>query len=276
MKIGVATWGIEGGALPAKVARFGELGFGAVSFFPPQLPEIGERLDEIADVLKEHDLHATFHLGFGASDRQEEAPPLEEQFALVLRSQERTQRVRCVTFDAAYFMDVQPDGNAFDQAATVAGLKLALERLAPHAIQIGIETWLINMKLPQLAETQTLVGDERLGLLLDIGHLNIGLHTNALDVASGEEYISRLPLKIIELHVHDNDGAKDNHWPLGRGNLDLDCVMSAILQTGSDGVATVEASPDVEDRSFNNPEAFARIDDTRRLLAAAIDRPHSG
>jgi len=275
MRIGVATWGIEGGDIVAKVERFAELGFGAVSFYPPQFAEVDDRIDDLSGVLDRLDIEMTFHLGVGAADAKDEAPDLEGQFALIARCQERSGRVRCATFDPGYFLESQT-GKYFALDATVAALKLALGALSPHAIPVGIETWLISMQLEQLQEIQEGVGDDRLGLLLDIGHLNIGLHTGELKAGSCEEYISQQPFRIIELHVHDNDGVKDEHWPLGKGNLDLGRMMSAIVQSGFDGVATVEVMPDVEDRSMGNPVVFERLDDSRQRLEATMGGPTAG
>lgn len=275
MRVGVATWGIEGGDIVAKAERFAELGFGAVSFYPPQFAEVNDRIDDLAGVLDRHDVEATFHLGVGAADGKDEAPDLEGQFALIARCQEKSGRVRCATFDPGYFLESQV-GKFFALDATVAALKLALGTLSPHGIQVGIETWLISMQLDQLQEIKERVGDDRLGLLLDIGHLNIGLHTGELKVSSCEEYISQQPFRIIELHVHDNDGVKDEHWPLGKGNLDLGRMMGAIVQTRFDGVATVEVMPDVEDRSMGNPVAFELLDDSRQRIEATMGKLTSG
>jgi sugar phosphate isomerase/epimerase len=57
------------------------------------------------------------------------------------------------------------------------------------------------------------------------------------------DYISRLPLPIIEVHVHDNRGDRDSHEPLGAGDTPFPAVAGALMAVGFDGVSTIEIAP---------------------------------
>jgi sugar phosphate isomerase/epimerase len=57
-----------------------------------------------------------------------------------------------------------------------------------------------------------------LGLALDVGHANTA---GAL-----KDFLSSPD--IVHLHLHDNTGTKDEHLPLGKGNIEFDAVMDMI------------------------------------------------
>ncbi|NLG23732.1 MAG: TIM barrel protein [Clostridiales bacterium] len=66
-----------------------------------------------------------------------------------------------------------------------------------------------------LADLCDAVGDARFGLCLDVGHAGCNSNVPLRD------WISILGARIGHVHLHDNDGAADRHWPPGRGSLDL-------------------------------------------------------
>jgi sugar phosphate isomerase/epimerase len=57
------------------------------------------------------------------------------------------------------------------------------------------------------------------------------------------DYIGRLPLPIVEVHLHDNNGQKDEHGHFGLGNIDFGEVAAALKSVGFDGVSTIEIAP---------------------------------
>lgn len=59
-----------------------------------------------------------------------------------------------------------------------------------------------------------------LSLTLDVGHANL---TRNLRM-----YLESFSGRIISLHLHDNDGARDLHWPLGKGEIDFHWLMSNL------------------------------------------------
>ena len=78
------------------------------------------------------------------------------------------------------------------------------------------------------------VGSPRLGFCLDPGHAslfsNIPLHQWA--EAFGEN--------ILQMHVHDNRGQRDDHLPVGEGTLNYRGVLLAALDAGARPILTVE------------------------------------
>jgi sugar phosphate isomerase/epimerase len=87
-------------------------------------------------------------------------------------------------------------------------------------------------------------GDSRTGILVDVGHLHLrrsqSRHFAALSVA---DYFARIPVPIVELHLHDNDGNKDQHGHFGFGTVPLGEVAQAVTGIGFDGMSTIEIAP---------------------------------
>jgi len=79
---------------------------------------------------------------------------------------------------------------------------------------------------------------ERLGLTLDVGHC---LCTGDLPV---EGVIAACADVLRNVHLDDIAGGKHDHLPLGRGDLDLQATLNALLEAGYGGVASVELSRD--------------------------------
>ncbi|MBI4173845.1 MAG: sugar phosphate isomerase/epimerase [Candidatus Aenigmarchaeota archaeon] len=73
-----------------------------------------------------------------------------------------------------------------------------------------------------------------LQVTMDIGHWNIsgkGHYKTLLKAFKGI---------VANMHIHDNDGRGDRHWPLGTGNIDWRAVFSTAKQHGFKGPAIIE------------------------------------
>lgn len=90
----------------------------------------------------------------------------------------------------------------------------------------GIEVVLENEteESPDLAIR--LVGEVNsrfLGLCMDIGH-----HHLFSDIPAAE-WVRRMGTRLRHVHLHDNDRSCDRHWPLGRGTIDFEPFLAALL-----------------------------------------------
>jgi len=79
---------------------------------------------------------------------------------------------------------------------------------------------------------------DALGLCLDVGHL---LVTGDLPVGA---VIRAWAPRLVHVHLDDIRGGVHEHRPFGEGDLDLDEVLSALLEVGYEGMAAVELSRD--------------------------------
>lgn len=86
--------------------------------------------------------------------------------------------------------------------------------------------------------------DDLVKLVSDINHPNVGYcfdcgHGN-IDKVNHAETIKRMGDKLFELHLHDNDGTKDSHLPIGFGTIDYVEIIKALNDINYQNTATFE------------------------------------
>jgi sugar phosphate isomerase/epimerase len=94
---------------------------------------------------------------------------------------------------------------------------------------------------------------EALGLTLDVGHL---LCTGDTPVP---EAIAALGPYLVNVHLDDIRAGVHEHLMFGQGDLDLEGTLSALLEVGYDGVASVELSRDSHRGASAAQEAIVRV-----------------
>ena len=82
-------------------------------------------------------------------------------------------------------------------------------------------------------------------LLLDIGHANLGVEKN-----TAPAYLKLFGKRIKHIHMHDNDGRRDQHLELGKGNIDWKGIVVLLKKSGYDKTITLE--------TFNPEGGFIR------------------
>jgi len=81
------------------------------------------------------------------------------------------------------------------------------------------------------------INDPRVGICLDVGHANA--MKKDYDVY---KWIKILGKRIKHFHIHNNEGIKDSHRPLGDGELDYHRVLESILSNCDEDVTyTIES-----------------------------------
>ena len=125
-----------------------------------------------------------------------------------------------------------------------------------YGIRIGIENmppfWLSFCVEPKEAHDMIqAVNRENLGLTLDVGHANL------LGAKAIEEFVTTLNDKIFIIHIHDNDGKRDQHKVIGEGTIDFHWLISILVQ-GSINVPLSIESHNLNDlvKSKENLEPF--------------------
>jgi sugar phosphate isomerase/epimerase len=261
MKCSVAAWLYvrDGKPLPHLVNEFADLGFDAVSFRCETIMNVDAAVRrDVSAVMAERGLTATVHTHGGMTDEGLDA--VVDTFG---------ERLYSITMDADKVNDSR--GRFVDASATVA----VLERI--EKATRGTSVWFGAEDFPRDAlalayyrdDLAPLLNCPRFGLLVDVGHMN--LHLRSLKYYRGvtpEEYFARLPLPLIELHLHDNDGTRDQHRYFGSGNNDFAAVARGVRAIGFDGVATIEAVPEWCDLTPDEamPHAKASLDAWRAEL----------
>jgi len=240
VRCAIAVWnfGEEGVLLTDLVDEFADMGYDGVSFLPGQIAKLGdEAVHALRDRLDSRELFATVH---GKSH------DTRDTIHRVLDALE--DRIVAMTFDGA--MTMTSLGHTHDVATMAAVLRHVEELSRGTDLQFGIE----DFPLDDVAldhgrdELGPLLECPRYGMLVDIGHLNIRRKSGQyFGRVSESEYVANCARRIIEVHVHDNDGRRDLHAPLGDGTTDFAAVAAGLRAVGFDGISTIEICPAFHD-----------------------------
>ena len=146
----------------------------------------------------------------------------------------------------------------------------ALKEIVIEAEDLGVKIALENMiekeerrfgsRVADLIEMISHIGSSQLGICIDVGHTNLMPKPDV----SIEQEIIQAGDRLLTLHIHDNDGKMDWHWPPGDGNIDWRQVVRGLREVNYRGVFMME----VQERG--NPDQLARssLQKTREILKA--------
>ena len=130
--------------------------------------------------------------------------------------------------DEAYALAIEGH-RELAEAASDYGIRIGIENMPPVWISFGVD--------PKEAKAMIqAVNRDNLGLTLDVGHANM-LGANAI-----EEFITTLNEKIFLIHIHDNDGTRDQHQVIGEGTIDFHQLIGLLVQAGIDAPLCLESS----------------------------------
>ncbi|MEG1536981.1 MAG: TIM barrel protein [Clostridiales bacterium] len=80
------------------------------------------------------------------------------------------------------------------------------------------------------------INDTRVKLCLDIGHAHV------FSKLSPAEWVNRLGAAIGHVHLHNNDGINDHHWPLNQGTIDIKEFLTCLSEKSPNATITLENS----------------------------------
>jgi sugar phosphate isomerase/epimerase len=80
-------------------------------------------------------------------------------------------------------------------------------------------------------------GHPRLRHCFDVGHWNL-FHAPTVGL---EEWFAALGAHMAEVHIHDNSGTRDDHAPVGEGNIDFELYFRLLSRYAPEAVWTIEA-----------------------------------
>ncbi len=255
MNYATAIWNYvtDEGALPTLINEFADFGYDTISFTTALLNRLDDQcLRDVAATVRARGLMVTVHGNFELS--LEQVARCLEPFAY---------RLLCVTFDAA--LCPPPDQSRHDAARMAPLLRELLALTAGWGPRVAVEDFPLQRSVLEAyhAELAPLLDDPRYGILVDVGHMHIRLTQESyyagVDVA---EYLRRVPLPVVEVHLHDNQGVSDQHGYFGMGTVRFDLVAQALKHIGFAGVSTIEIAPRMHgadpDRSKHHAAAALR------------------
>jgi len=106
------------------------------------------------------------------------------------------------------------------------GVRLCLENMTPQcrAFFKPDEFEEIFKKFPSLYMT------------FDTGHANI----DCKEEKRGLNFIHKFKHRVLHIHVSDNKGKKDDHLPIGQGNIDFQEITRSLINIGYNDTVTLE------------------------------------
>jgi len=127
-----------------------------------------------------------------------------------------------------------------------------IRRWADAGIGIVLEN--VTETLPDLlVQIVSEIDSPFLGLCFDIGH------QHAFSKLDAVEWVRRMDKRLVHIHLHDNDGTGDSHWPIGRGTIDFEPFYSALIQHVPRATISLEVEEKMEVKMDNLRKLAARF-----------------
>lgn len=193
-----------------------------------QLPLIAPRL---AMMMNSYDMTFSLHAPFcdiniaSLNERIRESSVME---IINMVEYAVNMNMRTVTFHPGLYSMAVPDM----QDASVSNAKRSLRMLDRISEEYGVIMAVENMpSMPFMLghtaeEMVTLLEGTNLPICFDIGHANTVDQVDAI--------IDTLGDRIVNVHIHDNDGTADQHRTIGDGNVDFEsCLAKLRRYTGN-------------------------------------------
>lgn len=259
MKINYASYLLHSlGSLEEVVKKIGELGFGGVVFMnriEVHLPSVLEiqspsEMNNIRNIIEEYDLDVHLHIARMVEDARKAGKISLEDTVNYMKNRiqrmfewmQSTGRGKVISFDC---LRVESSTRfRLDLRLMLDILQITADMAAPYNIKVGFE----NLREEEIASPYELgkivkwINRKNVGILLDIAHANLAVASNLVREKTLSDYIKAIPAKILEIHLHDNHGKKDEHLNPGEGTIDFESVFLALQDVGFKGNITLEAA----------------------------------
>jgi len=157
---------------------------------------------------------------------------------------------------------LSPDADREQRMRTAMG---SLARVVEECARIGVTVAVENLPPGYIGATaEDLLAsidsfpNALVGVCIDTGHAHL--------VGGAVEIVQELAPRIITTHLHDNDGAGDQHLVPGEGTADWDGICRALATSPYRGPLMFEASG-----PGSREEAISRLRETGARLSATME-----
>ncbi len=185
------------------------------------LPHI---LDRFLEIAPSYDLKISVHAPISDVNLAASSERMRESSVLEMMA-----TVECALQMGAELVTVHPGIRPFvikgsDEKALARAAKSlrTIDRVSQEfGVQVAVENMpdFFMMLGKSASELEAIIDGTDLGICFDIGHANT---TGQID-----ELLS-LKDRFVNFHIHDNNGAQDEHLTLGEGNIDFASVLSQL------------------------------------------------
>jgi len=136
----------------------------------------------------------------------------------------------------------------------------SLDALEPYARTCGVRIAIENGRFEIIENLLNMYDPDYLGLCYDSGHGNLR--------EDGLDWLERLKDRLISVHLHDNNGQKDEHKLLFSGTVDWERLAAILAASSYEKWVSMEAvmrNTGIEDeaefleKAFETGTAFARM-----------------
>jgi len=205
-----------------------ELGFTGWEIVCEGKQELNERnLAQISTILETTNLELTAHLPFSDLNLASLNDPMWRE---TLRQMKQNIKLASsfTRIAAVHPGHLSPLGMQMPDLSwqkNIEGLQQLCDYAAEYDMTIGVEN-MVNMDAILGRHAEEILGmiesvdRENLGLTLDVGHAN----TNGMVKAFLDKCLGR----VVHVHLHDNNGKRDEHLPAGKGTVDWGKVVGSI------------------------------------------------
>lgn len=126
--------------------------------------------------------------------------------------------------------------------AKECGVKIAMENLP--------EKYNYIMKTPEdFQRFYKETGLDNIGIVLDTGHANLE--------GQIQPFLTKIPEKIVHIHISDNHGIIDEHLGLGDGTIDWQLFAKTLKKTAFSGTILTESVFNAQETLLKLKELFA-------------------
>ena len=275
MLLGYNTNGFAHHRLVDAIDVLAEIGYRSVAItvdhhaLPPNSLRHADGMAEVREALARHGMRSVIETGarFLLDPRRKHEP--------TLMSAEPRRRVEfyryaidcaaeldagCVALFSGILHDPISESEAWGRL--VPGLRETLDYASARGVLVGFEPE-PGMFIDSMARFEQLferLGDDRLRLTLDLGHLHCQGETPIARV------IDRWASRMVNVHLEDMRCGVHEHLMFGHGEIDFSPVLQALARVGYNGGVHVELSRHSHQAPEAAREAFEFLAEIRRQL----------
>lgn len=251
MRFGYGTNGFADHRLPEALDVIAGLGYVGVGLtldhghLDPMAPDLARRTAEVGRLLAERQLAVVVETGgrYVLDPARKHSPTLLHDSAGAARRIALLERAIDVAAElgaeaVSFWSGIVPPEVSPEEAwnRLVAGCGRLAEYAGERGVRLGFEPepGMLVDDLASYLKLRAEVGNDVLGLTLDIGHLRCNEPQPPPDVvAAGAPYLVNVQIDDMRRGVHE-------HLEFGTGEVDFSTVLAALRDSGYDGLIAVE------------------------------------